>query len=224
MADENLATEIANRLRRDILRGALPPGAAIKERDNAAELGVSRTPMREAIRMLATERLVVLRPARSPRVASPSFQEVADQVLVLKTLEMLSAELACTRATEADLAEIRKIHDRMAALYGDADSVDLFEIDMSFHAAIVRAAHSEDLAETHRAYLSRLWRARYLAARRRKNWARARAHHNAILAGLEARDRAATRAAIEMHLGNLADDIQPILEREQADTAAGAKR
>ena len=67
MVDANLATEIAARLRRDILRGELLPGAKVKERDNAEGLGVSRTPMREAIRILATEGLIVLAPSRSPR-------------------------------------------------------------------------------------------------------------------------------------------------------------
>jgi DNA-binding GntR family transcriptional regulator len=224
MADENLATEVANRLRRDILRGALPPGARIKERDNAAELGVSRTPMREAIRILAKERLVVLQPARSPRVASPSLSEVVDQVLVLKTLEKLSAELACKRATDDDLAEIHRLNDRMSELYDDGDSLDLFDIDMAFHSAIARASHSEDLAETHRAYLERLWRVRYLAARQRRNRDRARAHHNAILAALEARDRRATRSAIETHLVHLAADIRPILESEQAEASQEASR
>ncbi len=215
MADANLATEIADRLRRDILRGSLPPGAKVKERDNAEGLGVSRTPMREAIRMLATEGLIVLSPSRSPRVANPSFQEVADQLLVLKTLEELSAELACTRATAADLIKVRDLNRRMADLYEQGDSLDLFEVDMAFHAAIADAAHSESLAETHRAFLSRLWRVRYLAAQQRRNRARARADHNAIFAALEARDVAAVRAALQTHLGQLANDIRPILESEQ---------
>jgi DNA-binding GntR family transcriptional regulator len=215
MADANMATEIADRLRRDILRGSLPPGSKVKERDNAAELGVSRTPMREAIRMLATEGLVVLRPSRSPRVASPSYQEVADQILVLKTLEELSAELACIRATAADLARVRELNRQMAALYEAEHSLDLFEVDMAFHAAIAEASHNEPLAETHRAFLARLWRVRYLAAHQRRNRDRAQAHHNAILAALEARDAVAVRAALDIHLGHLADDIRPILEGEQ---------
>ena len=116
----------------------------------------------------------MLRPARSPRVATPSLRAVIDQVLVLKTLEKLSAELACERATEDDLAKIRSLNDQMSALYDGGDSLDLFEIDMAFHSAIARASHSDDLAETHRAYLERLWRARYLSARQRRNRSRAR--------------------------------------------------
>ena len=223
MAEENLAAEIADQLRRDILRGVLPPGAKVKERDNAAGRGVSRTPMREAIHRLATEGLIVLHPSRSPRVANPTFDEVADQILVLKTLEELSADLACTRATEADLAQIRELHDRMVALYESADSLDLFEVDMGFHAAIAAASHNASLAETHGAFLARLWRVRYLAAHQRRNRDRARAHHQAILSALEARDRAAVAAALEAHLGHLANDIRPILESERA-TAPGKAR
>ena len=215
MADANLATEIADRLRRDILRGALPPGAKVKERDNAEDLGVSRTPMREAIRMLATEGLIVLSPSRSPRVANPSFQEVADQLLVLKTLEELSAELACARATAADLTRLGDLNGRMADLYEHGDSLDLFEVDMAFHAAIADASHSYSLVETHRAFLTRLWRVRYLAAQQRRNRARARADHDAILTALEARDATTVRAALETHLGQLANDIRPILAAEQ---------
>jgi GntR family transcriptional regulator, rspAB operon transcriptional repressor len=224
MTEDNLATAIANTLRRKILRGDLPPGTLVKERDNALELGVSRTPMREAIRMLSTEGLISMRPFFSPRVADPSFEEVADQVLVLKTLEALSAELACARATDEDLEHIRTLNSQMTALYEAGDSLDLFEIDMAFHRAIAAAAHSEALAETHGAYLDRLWRVRYLAARQRQNRSRAKAHHEAILAGLQARDVAAVQVAIQQHLGNLAEDIRPILTEEQAARSGKKKR
>ena len=223
MVDANLATEIAARLRRDILRGELLPGAKVKERDNAEGLGVSRTPMREAIRILATEGLIVLAPSRSPRVADPTFQELSDQLLVLRTLEVLSADLACSRATEDDLARIHDLSDQMADLYETGDSLDLFEVDMAFHTAIADASHNDSLAETHHAFLSRLWRARYLAARQWRNRSRARADHDAIVAALMVRDVAAVRAALETHLGRLADDIRPIIEDERGAAAKGMR-
>lgn len=223
MSDSNLADEVAAQLRRDILRGRLKPGSFLKERDNAQELGVSRTPMREAIRILAQEGLVVLRPSRSPTVARPSAQEVADQLAVLLALEKLSAELACVNATEADLAELRAIHSTIEAQYDQADPLDLFEIDMNFHMAIARASKNRALEETHRSYLARLWRARFLAARQRRNRDRVVGHHNAILTALEARDVSAVQSAIDMHLGNLQGDIRPILEAEEQQEKSPAK-
>lgn len=215
MTETNLAVDVAAQLRRDILRGKLLPGSTIKERDNASELGVSRTPMREAIRILAQDGLVILRPSRSPIVARPSFKEISDQVTVLLALEKLSGELACANALPSDLAEIRSIHDRIAAQYDTADPLDLFEIDMDFHMAIVRAARNRPLEETHRSYLARLWRARFLAARQKRNRDRVIRHHEAIVAALEAQDIAALRTAIDNHLGQLTEDIRPIIDEEE---------
>ena len=217
MAEPILAEQIANHLRRDILRGKLPPGSSIKERDNAAELGVSRTPMREAIRILAKEGLVRLRPSRSPIVAQPSFKEVGDQAHVLIALEKLSAELACREATEEDLKRIAEIVQYMADHFADADALDMFEVDMSFHTAIAEASHNNALAETHRTFLQRLWRARYLAAVQRRNRERVVNDHTRILDALNARDPEAARAAIDNHLWHLADDIRSAIEAECSD-------
>jgi DNA-binding GntR family transcriptional regulator len=215
MSEQNLADEIATQLRRDILRGKLPPESPIKERDNAAELGVSRTPMREAIRILAQEGLVILRPSRSPIVARPTFKELSDQIAVMLVLEKMCGELACVNATEADFADLQAINQRIGEVYDHADPLDLFEIDMSFHMAIAKAARNQALYDTHRAFLARLWRARFLAARQRRNRARVVGHHTAILDALMARDVAAVRAAIDQHLGQLTEDIRPVIEAEE---------
>jgi len=212
MESPSLAEQIATQLRRDILRGKLPPDSAVKERDNAIEMGVSRTPMREAIRILAQEGLLVLRPSRSPIVANPSFKEISDAVSVLLVLELLSADLACKNASDNDLATIRAINDRMAENYDELDPLDLFEIDMSFHIAIAKASHNQALAETHHDYLARLWRARFLSASQRRNREKVFGHHNAIMDGLESRDPGAVKATLLTHLGDLSKDIRPVIE------------
>lgn len=214
MADAALAIALANRLRRDILRGALPPGAPIKERDGAAEAGVSRTPMREAIRILAKEGLIELRPARSPIVARPSAKEISDHVTVLVALEMLSGELACEHGTEAEFDHLAELTARMGAMTAPEDDLDRFETDMAFHAAIARASGNAALAETHSAYLARLWRARFLSFRIRQNRDRALRQHEDILAALRARSKAKVRAALQAHLGHMGRDMLRMIEAE----------
>lgn len=214
MPDQTLPEQIATQLRRDILRGNLVPGETLKERDKAAELGVSRTPMREAIRIVAREGLIELRPARSPIVAIPDLKKISDDIEVLLAVENLSAELACTRATDGDIAEISKIVQHMADHFDEMDALDMFEIDMSFHAAIARAAKNEPLAEIHSRFLARLWRARFLAAAKRRNRTRVIDQHNRILAALQARDPIAIRAAIDIHLERLTEDIADVITRE----------
>lgn len=217
MAEENRAEQIAKQLRRDILLGVLAPGAPIKERDNALEMGVSRTPMREAIRILAKEGLVVLRPSRSPIVAQPSLKEVTNAIEVLSALEMLSLRLACERATDEELADIRQVERHMADNYDTFDDVDRFEIDMSFHIAIARASHNEMLAETHSSYLARLWRARYLSAIKKRSRERVLHQHSAIIAGLEARDVVAAQKELNAHLEHLLVNVSEYFESEEAE-------
>ncbi|SMX29069.1 putative HTH-type transcriptional regulator YdfH [Pelagimonas phthalicica] len=203
MAEENRFEHIANHLRRAILRGDLPPGAPIKERDNAAEMGVSRTPMREAIRQLANEGLVTLRPARSPIVADPPWSEVADCVDVLRTLELLSGDQACARASAEEIEDIAAIQVKMEAQAAEIDQVTLFELDMEFHIAIVNASHNSTLIDTHRALLARLWRSRYLGSREGRNQARVFRQHNDIVAALRDRDAERLQEEIGQHLAIL---------------------
>ncbi|WP_121633682.1 GntR family transcriptional regulator [Tropicibacter alexandrii] len=214
MSDETLPEQIANHLRREILRGTLPPGAQVKERDNAAEMGVSRTPMREAIRILAKEGLVTLRPARSPIVAMPSYREVSDNIEVLTALELLSGKLAVERATDAQIAQIAEVQDRMARLYDDLDMIDVFELDMEFHRTIAQASNNPVLAEAHRAILARLWRARYLSATRKRSRDRVLRQHTEIVEGLQARDAARVANSLRAHLEHLLINVQEFFETE----------
>lgn len=221
MSDPTLAEELAGRLRRDILRGQLAPGTPVKERDHATALGVSRTPMREAIRILAQEGLLHLRPARSPIVADPSLKETTDDLTVIMALESLSGRLACAAATDDEIATIADIHTRMEREFEDNDPLDTFEIDMSFHRALALASHNRALAETHGEYMARLWRTRYLTARERHNRDRVVTQHAAILAALEARDPAQIGGAIEHHLGGFFETIEAIfVRRENGDTGS----
>jgi DNA-binding GntR family transcriptional regulator len=214
MPNSTLAERIAATLRRDILRGKLKPGAPIKERDNATELGVSRTPMREAIRILAKEGLVELRPARSPIVAQPGFKEVEDQAAVLIALEKLSVELACVHATAEDLTNISDLVQRMSDTFDHTDPLDMFELDMQFHSSIAQASHNQPLINTHCQYLQKLWRARYIAASQRRNRERVVCQHTDIVEALRSRDPKAALTAIDTHLYHLAEDVREVIELE----------
>lgn len=198
----SLGRQLADRLRRDILTGALPPGTALKEREQALELGVSRTPLREAIRILSEEGLVVLRPARSPVVADPTLAEVSDNLVVMIALEVLCGRLACSAATGEDLASVQAALTAMEAEASGRYGLPFFERDMAFHAAIAAASHNGALIRTHREYVARLWRARFLSASARQDRERVLAEHGDILAALEARAPDAAQAAIELHLAN----------------------
>lgn len=219
-ADRTIPAAIADQLRREILNGDLPPGTQIKERDNADRLGISRTPLREAVRILAKEGLVTLRPLRSPIVAAPDLDEVRDEIAVMRMLELMSGELACQNASDAEIAHIRDLARQVEADYFTADKVDIFNIDMAMHSAIVAASHNAALARTHQEYLQRLWRIRFLSARRRDDANRTLGDHAGIIDALTRRDAAGIRKHIDNHmtgmLGNIEDHFGASGRADQA--------
>ena len=106
----SLASEAADTLREFILLGKLAPGVPVPERDLSEAFGISRTPLKEALRILETEGLIVYGPTRRPRVADPSLDEINDWLRVQGALEALAGELACELATDAQLAEIESLN------------------------------------------------------------------------------------------------------------------
>lgn len=215
-----LPEQIANQLRRNILLGELPAGSSVKERDNAASLGVSRTPMREATRILAQEGLVILRPSRSPIVADPSLKEVMDDLVVMGVLEVLSGELACQNASDDEIRHISEIHEELALVAHAKEPIDAFEIDMQFHREIAGASHNPALAETHRAYLARLWRIRYLSASIISNRDRSISQHAKIVNGLKKRDSEMVAREIRSHMDQLVTNISHLFAKRDAEHVA----
>jgi len=222
MSEQTLAEQIADSLRRDILVGALAPGALIKERDNSAGRGVSRTPLREAIRILASEGLVVLRPSRSPIVADPTLKEITDDLIVMNTLESLGARLACMNVTASEMAEIEALNEKMLEISDSVDSIDYFEVDMRFHRLITAASHNTSLIDTHAAYMARLWRPRFLAASLRRDRPRVLQQHGAIVKGLRTRDVTLVSAEVESHMRHLVLNITDIYDSKENPTALKA--
>ncbi|CUH59858.1 putative HTH-type transcriptional regulator YdfH [Thalassobacter stenotrophicus] len=219
-AEVTLPEQIATELRRDILNGKFAPGATLKERDNALETGVSRTPMREAIRILANEGLVQLRPARSPIVAQPTFKQISDNIVVLTTLELLSADLACQTATDEQIQDIEDAQNKFAAEADLVERVEAFELDMQVHLAITRASNNDVLIDAHRSMLERMWRARFLSARRADSRANVMKQHGQIIDDLKRRDADAVRKSLSAHLELLAVNVRGYFEAEKTDQNA----
>ncbi|MBQ2262136.1 MAG: GntR family transcriptional regulator [Loktanella sp.] len=204
----SLADEAANRLRDLILLERLAPGTPVSERELADVLGISRTPLKDALRILEAEGLVDYGPTRRPRVADPSIDELRDYITVLGALEALAGEIACSEATAEELEVIERMAAQMDT--GPDDPLAFFHLDMAFHGAIVAAAHNAPLAETHRQYNARLWRARFLSSRQVDRRANTLSEHGRIVAALNARDAAQTSAALRDHLRSAVDNVARI--------------
>ncbi|QDX81769.1 GntR family transcriptional regulator [Denitratisoma sp. DHT3] len=135
-----LYQEVAERLRARIFAHDLAPGSWVDEQVLADEFGISRTPMREALKVLAAEGLVVLKPRRGCYVAELSEQDLDEVFPVMALLEGRAALEAAGKASDADLAELRALHAQLErhAAAGDADA--FFAVNDAFHAALQRIA------------------------------------------------------------------------------------
>ena len=196
----SLSEDAALQLREMILLGQLPPGTQLPERDLAQALGVSRTPMREAIRLLANEGLVSYTHSRRPFVADPSLAEINDCLRVQGALEALAGQWACAQASDSEIDAIEQLNASIKEARGAEEQLQAFRLDMQFHQAIVAAARNKALAETHTTYNARLWRVRFLSSQREEGRPETRMEHSKIIDALQARDPRATAEALQNHL------------------------
>lgn len=210
-----LHQEVAVRLRQRIVEGQLAPGAKLNERELAQALNVSRTPLREAIKMLAAEGLVELLPNRGAVVAQMSEQDVVDTFEVIAGLEGQSGELAAQRISEAELAEIRALHFEMMAAWTRRDLPTYYRINAQIHTLINAAARNPVLAQTWRNVNARLQALRFRSNFDEAKWKRAVKEHERMVELLAARDAAGLRALLIAHLMHKRDAVLELMKKGQ---------
>jgi DNA-binding GntR family transcriptional regulator len=212
-----LHEETVDRLRDLIVQGELAPGSRLNERVLTARLGVSRTPLREAIKLLATEGLVDLLPNRGAVVAPIDPARIAETLTVMGALESLAGELVCAQASDESLADIRALHYEMLAMHARRDLDGYFRYNQAIHLKIVEASGNAVLAQTYRQLNANVRRVRYMANLSAERWDAAVQEHEAILAALNARDAARLKRLLRDHLAaKLASVLEAIGQKHAA--------
>lgn len=183
-----LHTEAASRLRGMILSGELPPGARLREVQLCDQLGVSRTPVREALRTLAAEGLVDLLPNRSVVVSQLHAPDLEHLLTVFGAVEGLAAELACQRITEAEIAEIGRLLAEMIDCHSRQQRAPYMRINQTIHRRTVEIAANPVLHSVWQSLVPRVERARALANLDTGRWTGALFEHTKMFTALAARD------------------------------------
>ena len=197
-----LHEEVVDQLRDMIVQGGLAPETKLNERVLAAQLGISRTPLREAIKYLASEGLVELLPNRGAVVAPLRPAKVREIFTVLGSLEALAGELVCRNATDADIAEIRALHYQMVAHHARGELAQYFRCNQQIHIRLVECSGNATLAQVYRGLNAHVRRARYMANLSHERWDKAVREHEEILDALSARDSTRLQALLRDHLAN----------------------
>jgi len=201
---------VGERLRNLIVHGDLAVGERLNDAKLASLLNVSRTPIREAIKLLASEGLVDLFPGRGARVGAFSLDSVGELFEVIAGVERQACELAAARMSEREFDGLARLHARMARHAADGELKAYFKLNYEIHLGIVAASGNATLQTLHASLLVRAQRARYAALASPSRWQEAMAEHELLMDALAKRD--ARRAGDLMHAHDLRTR-QAILDR-----------
>ncbi|MBO6015495.1 MAG: GntR family transcriptional regulator [Lachnospiraceae bacterium] len=189
-------------LRQGILTGELEPGERLMEIHLAKRLGVSRTPIREAIRKLELEGLVTMVPRKGARVAQITQKGLKDVLEVRRALDALSVQLACERITEEELARLKQAAAEFESATQTKDVTKIAHADVLFHDCIVKATGNERLAQLVSNLSEKLYRYRLEYVKDPDSLAKLIREHEMILEGLTKRDREKAVEAATLHINN----------------------
>ena len=207
-----LFEQIADRLRDMILDGDYEPGERLQEKELSERFGVSRTPLREALKILSSEGWITHAPNRGATITRLSDDELAETYPLMGALEGLAGELACHNATDAEIEKIAALHAKMVEAHKAGALSDYYEINQRIHAAIFSAARNDLLAKTYAQLTGRARRARFRGAMSDQRWAQAVREHEQILAALQARSARALGDALRRHIDTKFETVREGLE------------
>lgn len=213
----SLHQEVVARIREMIYEGVLVAGERVPEKALCQRLAISRTPLREALKVLASEGLVELLPNRGARIATLTVEAVDEMFPVMGALEAVAGELACARITDVEIDEVRTLHYQMAIHHKKAELKEYFALNQRIHGKILAAASNPTLAALYGNLTARIRMARYVANLSRERWNQAMAEHEQILAALAKRDSGKLAAVLRAHLKNTCETVKEVIRAGETE-------
>jgi len=217
MAKEFVHTELLDSVRELIISESLQEGQKVPEGALCERFGVSRTPLREVLKVLAAEGHVDLLPNRGARVTVLGLAEVEGLFDVTGALESLAGEQCCARIDDERANLITALHARMAESYRRGDMASYYPLNRAIHEAIVEATANPVLQDLYRRVNARIRRVRFATPMTPQIWSRAMAEHEGMLNAISRRDGVSLSAILKTHL---AHKSQAIIEMMKASAPA----
>ena len=211
-----LHQEVVKRLRDMIFEGALAPGERIPERVLCERFGISRTPLREALMVLAADGLIDLSPHRGATVSRLDSESLDHMFQVMEALEGLAGALACANMSDGALEELRELQRQMVRHFECGERLPYFQLNQRIHHKIVEMARNPVLMDLYTGLSGRMRRARYLANMDRERWRQAIDEHERMLALLAERDADALSRLLVEHLQHKYDALRTVLLQESS--------
>ena len=206
------AEELRSQLADEIVRGALLPGAALDEITLADRFHVSRTPVREAIRMLAASELVEVRAHRAAMVAQPSADQLAGMFEAMAELEALCAGFAAERMASVERRGLEDIHDELRVMIQSGDPQRYHEVNEAFHGRIYAGAHNTYLAEITLSTRARVQPFRRAQFRNLGRLAKSHSEHDRVVQAILRGEQSVAASAMYAHIVTVRDEYEAYTE------------
>ncbi len=206
---------VFNTLREAILRGDLVPGERLMELQLAAKLGVSRTPIREAIRMLEQEGLAITIPRKGAIVAGMTEKDMQDVLEIREALEELSVQVACDKITNEEIAKLRENMENFETSLKSGDLKRMAEADVEFHDVIYQATDNPKLINMLNNLREQMYRYRVEYLKNPSNHEQLLREHEAIYRGIMEKDKDAVTEMIRKHISNQVDVVKNIIREQE---------
>ncbi|MFK7853542.1 MAG: GntR family transcriptional regulator [Granulosicoccus sp.] len=216
----SLHEELTDRIRNMIVEGVLTAGEKVPERALCEKLGVSRTPMRECLKVLAADGLLTLEPNKGARVRAITLEDLEEVFPLMGAFEALAGELACINITEKQVNDLKQSHKTMLAYFHEADMPGYFKHNQRIHEIIMEAAGNQTLISMYSSLAVRVRRARYMANMSTERWQQAVNEHEEIVQALDARDGKRLGTILKRHLENKFATVRQWLENQAEDNDA----
>jgi DNA-binding GntR family transcriptional regulator len=216
MRSPPLHDNVTDALRDMIVSGELLPGKKVQEHALCIRFGISRTPLREALKVLASEGLVQLMPRRGAFVAEITQTEIEELFPIMAALEALAAEAACLKITDDNIKMLATLHRQMYAFHAAGAERDYLRLNRQIHHSLFEVAGNASLTAIYEQLLVRIHSVRFVARKTPEQWQRAVDDHVAIMAAIEQRDGPGLAKLLKSHL---LDTAIPIARRSISDKA-----
>ena len=206
---------VFNTLRQAILKGELKPGERLMEIALAERLGVSRTPIREAMRKLEQEGLVVMIPRRGAQVANITEKDLNDVLEVRIALENVAIEKACARMTEEEMRRLWLAAKEFEHTIAEGNLVKLAEADVAFHEVIYQASDNKRLIQVLNNMREQIYRYRVEYLKDENNYPTLMKEHKDIVEGLVRKNKMQVTETMHQHVKNQADAVKAMIKEQE---------
>lgn len=214
---------VIDHLRGSITEGVLAPGTKLNERELCETLGISRTPLREALKVLAVEGLIEINPNRGASVARMSELEIRETFELMSGIEAFAGELACERITAQEIEEIKALHYAMVVSKNQNDLPGYYQRNRAIHDLINLAARNSALRQVYLSLNRRIHALRFLSNHQAPKWDRALHDHEEMIEALQARDGKRLSSILRHHLLEKRDALM-LLVRDESEHPDSIRR